>query len=47
MNVLMNVTICVAALLVSGIATAGERVTVIDFRRAETDFYFKGRADQG
>jgi hypothetical protein len=40
-------TVGVAVLLASGAATAGERVTVDNFSRVETDHYFKERVDAG
>ncbi len=36
-----------SALLVAGAATAAEPVTIDNFPRVESDFYFKGRADAG
>jgi hypothetical protein len=47
MNILRNAPFGLSVLLASGIATAGERVTVDNFPRVETDHYFKERVDAG
>jgi hypothetical protein len=47
MKLVIAVAVGVIALSNARLATAGDRVTVDNFPRVETDYYFKGRFDEG